>query len=90
MNNFHALVHDEQKKRKIVACNYRNAVVQLHRDCIREQMLNRIVMFAADKEFNIIVDSLAPWLEISRCDAVDLLWSESHRIYKAAETARVE
>ena len=66
---------------------YERVVIQHHRDCVREEMLGRIVCFGSDPWFCAFCKTLSDDLGITISEASSLLWPVSHAIYKAAEKA---
>ena len=63
---------------------YNEAVIQHYRECVKDVMLGRIVMFGADTDFEHIAQCLSEDLDIDIRKATELLWPVSHSIYAAA------
>ena len=88
MNNFYALVHQANQRHTRCDRSVVSEIVELYRDCIRDAMLNRIVMFGGDPVFQSIAAELASVLDIDVREATQLLWSPAHAIYNAAASVQ--
>lgn len=82
VNNFYALVHDERQRQDDSTVVLE--VVEIYRQCVRDAMLTRIVMFGGDPVFQSIAAELATVLNIDVDESSTLLWPTSHAIYEAA------